>query len=82
MIANNPSRVYISRLTNKEVPLLLKAISKNFNKKNGKFKKNFDKSYWYWQYKQNTTKRSFIYIAWFKKKINCLTRITSDSYAS
>ena len=33
MIANNPSRVYISRLTNKEVPLLLKVISKNFNKK-------------------------------------------------
>ena len=65
----NASKIDISKLKNKEIPKLISAITKNLNKKNVKLGKKFYKKCWYWQYKQNPKKRSFVYVARFKKRI-------------
>ena len=63
MILSKTPEIDISLVEEKEIPLLINSISKNLDKK------NYDKKYWYWQYKQHPKKQSFLYAAWQNKQI-------------
>jgi len=69
MLTNSTSEPKISIIREADIPLLIKSITKNLFEKDHNLVKKFNSKYWYWQYKQNPKKQSFIYVAWINKQI-------------
>ena len=66
---NKVYELKFSTVREAEIPKLIEAISENLDERFYYGTRNFDIKYWYWQYKLNPKKQSYLYVAWLNNQI-------------